>query len=82
MNAVRSKLSAGGRLVIPAEMRHALDIDVGDSVLLELDGKSLRVRSVKAAVAEVQSLARPYRPKRGSAVAELIAERRAEATRE
>lgn len=77
MSAVRSKLSAGGRLVIPAEIRHALDLKIGDPVLLELDGASSRVRSVKAAVAEIQALARPYRPKRGSAVAELIAERRA-----
>jgi bifunctional DNA-binding transcriptional regulator/antitoxin component of YhaV-PrlF toxin-antitoxin module len=78
----RSKLSAGGRLVIPAEMRQALDLAIGDPVLLELDGASLRIRSVKAAVAEIQALARPYRPKKGSAVAELIAERRAEAARE
>ena len=82
MSAVRSKLSAGGRLIIPAEMRHALDLEIGDSVLLELDGTSLRVRSVEAAVAEIQALAHPYRPKKGSAVAELIAERRAEAARE
>ena len=37
MGAIRAKIGPSGRLVIPAEYRRALGVDVGDEVVLHLE---------------------------------------------
>ncbi len=75
-------ISEGGRIVIPAAFRKALDLSVGDVVVLELDDDTLRLQPRAQRVQ--QALDRLYVQVKGgpSLVDELIAERRAEAARE
>lgn len=78
----RTRIGAGGRIVIPSAMRAALGVKEGDDVLLELDASGLHVRSVRQAVALAQQAVARYVKPGQSLSAELIAERRREAERE
>ncbi len=74
-----------GRLVLPAELRRQLDLREGDRLILtvEADG-SLRLVSAREAARRARGLLRQMLPHlEGRCLSEeLIAERRAEATRE
>ena len=82
MSTHRARIGEGGRLIIPAKMRKELDLKVGDHVVLEVDDRELRIRSLKEAVARAQALVRRYIPEGRNLADELIAERRREAERE
>ncbi len=73
------RIEPGGRVVIPEALLRALDLKVGDPVILEADGDELRLRSLRRAIAEIQALVRQYVPEGVSLVDELIADRRREA---
>lgn len=81
-----AKVIAGGKIVIPAELRRELGIKDGDSVILERDESGGFVLKTRAQV--VQEVRAAFRAMRqpgvdyGSVVDELIADRRAEAARE
>jgi AbrB family looped-hinge helix DNA binding protein len=72
-----------GRMVLPSAVRRELGITAGAPMLLgvEPDG-SLRLRPFRAAAEQTQGLLRKSAPYDGSAVDDLLAERRAEAARE
>lgn len=76
------KLSEGGRVVIPAEVRRALQVQEGDSLLLDVKDGEIRLYSRREQLRRAQALFRQYIPEGVSLVDELIAERRAEAARE
>ncbi len=82
MTEVRVKVSQGGRVVIPAEFRRALGLEIGDDVLLRLEEGQLRLITRRQAIKEAQELVRHYIPEGRSLVDELIAERRNDAIRE
>ena len=78
-----------GRLVVPAHFREALGFRPRQKVILDLEGDTIRLTTVEAAVdeavARAQALARKYDEKlgqTGSVVDEFIAERRKEAARD
>ena len=77
-----TKLDRHGRVVIPAGYRRALGLRPGDPLTLELDDGALRLIPLSQAIREAQELVAKYVDKDRSLVAELIAERRAEAARE
>jgi AbrB family looped-hinge helix DNA binding protein len=76
------KVSEGGRVVIPAELREKYHIEVGDSVVWRDDGDGLRLFSRRNGIRRAQQLLAKYRRPGESAVDELIRERRDEAARE
>jgi AbrB family looped-hinge helix DNA binding protein len=78
----RAKIGEGGRLVIPAEVRRRLAVDVGDEVVLRLVGDVLEVMTPRAALARARALIRAHVPPGKSLAAELIADRRTEAKRD
>lgn len=82
MGDVRVKISEGGRIVIPADFRRSLGLEIGDDVIVRLEDRALRVLSVREGIRQAQEMLRPYLPKDRSLADELIAERRAEAARE
>ena len=43
MNQVKTKLAEGGRIVIPAEYRQALGLQIGDEVILRLEDGAVRI---------------------------------------
>ena len=78
MHQIKTKLGEGGRIVIPAEYRQALGLQVGDEVILRLEGKELRIFTLNQAIRRAQELVNRYIPQERSLADELIAERRLE----
>lgn len=77
------KMSEGGRVVIPAEIRQSLNLKEGDTVLFELLDGEARITTRQAQLRRAQALFRKFVPEGAPSLAdELIAERRAEAARE
>ena len=77
-----TKISAGGRVVIPAEYRRALGVRPGDEVILALDDGEVRLYTKEQARKRVQNYICSLVPPGVSLVDELIRERREEAARE
>ena len=77
-----TQIGEGGRVVIPAVMRAALGVQVGDNVFMRLEDGELHILTPSQAIRKAQELLRPYLPTDRSLVDELLAERRAEAARE
>ena len=82
MQPQRVRIIEGGKLVIPAAMRRELGIATGDTVVVDVTGGELRVRSLSAAIVRAQAILRRYVPEGVSLADELIADRRREAERE
>ena len=82
MSTHRVTIASGGRVVIPAPLRKALGVGVGDSVVMELADGELRLRSLDAAIKRAQEIVDKYVPEGVSLADELIRERREEAERE
>ncbi|MBI2799089.1 MAG: AbrB/MazE/SpoVT family DNA-binding domain-containing protein [Gammaproteobacteria bacterium] len=77
------KMSEGGRVVIPAEIRAALEIKDGDTVYWELLAGEARLTTKQARIHRAQEIFQRHFPVGGPFQADaLIAERRAEAARE
>ena len=77
------KVGPGGRVLIPAELRAALGVAEGDTLVATLEDGELRLMSVQTAVLRAQALVRRSIPVlTGSVVDELIADRRRENERD
>jgi AbrB family looped-hinge helix DNA binding protein len=72
----RIRVGEEGRLVIPASMREALDIKVGDEVGLRIADNELRFSTLKRRIARAQQRLRRFIQPGPSLSDELIAERR------
>lgn len=77
------RIGPDGRVVIPAEMRRVMHLDEDGTVtaMIDEDGVVMLI-SRESAIRRTQRRARDLGRGRGSAVDELIAERRGEASRE
>ena len=82
MSGISTKIAEGGRLVIPAEHRRALGLEVGDEVVVRVEDGELRILTRSEAVKRAQEKVRRYIKGRRSLVDELGAERRVEAKRD
>lgn len=76
------ELGAGGRVVIPAPMRAALGMKVGDKLVARVEGNELRIYTMEEAMRRAQAIVRSFVPEGVSLVDELIADRRREAAKE
>lgn len=72
----RTRIGAKGRVVIPASIREALGIKVGDEVELRIEDNELRLSTLKARLAQAQRRIRRFIKPGRSLAKELIAERR------
>lgn len=79
MARAMTKIGEGGRIVIPAEYRKALEMDVGDIVILLLEEGVIRILTPHEAIRRAQSAIRAYIPEGSRLSDELIADRRREA---
>ncbi len=79
-----AKVIAGGKIVIPAELRREFGIKDGDSLVIERDESGgLSIKTYGQVVREVQAEFRAMTGNyQGSMVDDLIAQRRSEAARE
>ncbi|WCM26055.1 AbrB/MazE/SpoVT family DNA-binding domain-containing protein [Sphingomonas sp. QA11] len=73
----QAKLIAGGKIVIPAELRKALGFQTGDSLVLEREGDSIVIKTYAQVVREVQKEFRTMVGE-GYSVDQFLAERRAD----
>jgi AbrB family looped-hinge helix DNA binding protein len=78
----RARVNQNGRVVIPASFRRALQIKLGDTVVLRLDKDEMRITTLRKRLAETQEFLKKYAKPGSSVVDELIAERREAARRE
>jgi AbrB family looped-hinge helix DNA binding protein len=79
----RARINEQCRIVIPAECRAAAGLKPGDELLIETVGEGeLRLRTPEQAIKAAQAIVARHVPKDRDVVAELIAERRAQAKRE
>jgi AbrB family looped-hinge helix DNA binding protein len=77
------RVTEGGRIVIPADIRKQAGIEVGETVNIEVDADdSVRISSRKLALRRAQQEFRKRVPAGRSLADELIAERRREAANE
>lgn len=74
----KTKLTEGGRIVIPVEYRQALGLHVGDELILRLEDGEVRIFTTRQAIKRAQELVRRYIPQSRSLADVLIAERRKE----
>ena len=77
-----TKVSAGGRIVIPAEYRKAMGVRKGDEVLMSLEDGEVRLYTRQRALKRIQDIVCSLIPPGVSLVDELIREREEEAARE
>jgi AbrB family looped-hinge helix DNA binding protein len=78
----RTRVNENGRVVIPSSFRKALGIEIGDEVVLRIEGDELRITTQQHRIQRAQRRARQYLEKGTSLVDELLAERREAAKRE
>lgn len=78
------KVSQGGRVVIPADLREKLNINQGDELILEERDGELVLASKRQRIRQIrEEILAGLPPLGGRSLAdELIAERRAEAAKE
>jgi AbrB family looped-hinge helix DNA binding protein len=76
------EIGAGGRVVIPAPMRNALGMKIGDRVTMRVDDNEVRIYTFREASRKASAILREFIPENISLVDELIEERRREAKRE
>jgi len=77
-----TRLTSGGRVVLPAEARAILGLNDGAALRVRLEGRRLVLVPQAEVVREIQDKWRRLIPGDRSLVDELIADRRAEAERD
>lgn len=71
------RVASDGRLLIPAEMRQAMQLGEGGHVVAQVEAGELRVMAQLVSIQQVQARMRKYRRHGVSEVDEFLAERRA-----
>jgi AbrB family looped-hinge helix DNA binding protein len=78
----QSRIDKSGRIVLPADLRTALRVKEGDSVLVAREGKSVEIVTAKEALRQAQEYFTKLAPAEVCMSEELLRERRQEAARE
>ena len=78
----RTRVGEKGRVVIPASIREALGIRIGDEIVMRIEDNELRLSTLKTRLARAQQRLRKFIKPGRSLSAELIAERREAARHE
>lgn len=81
-NRMRLTLGPGGRVVIPAALREAMEVREGDAILAWVEDGELHLLSPRVGARQAQALLRSLMPEGASLADELIADRRREAEAE
>jgi bifunctional DNA-binding transcriptional regulator/antitoxin component of YhaV-PrlF toxin-antitoxin module len=76
------ELGAGGRLVIPAPMRAALGMKIGDRLTVQLDGNQLRIYTFQEGLRQAREIFDKYLPKGVDPVEDFLRWKREQAALE
>lgn len=79
MQTHRARMGENGRIVLPVELRKAMDLQGGQELMLTLDDDGLHIQTFRQSVARAQAMVREFVEPGRSLAEELIAERRQEA---
>jgi bifunctional DNA-binding transcriptional regulator/antitoxin component of YhaV-PrlF toxin-antitoxin module len=84
MEPQRARIDASGRLVVPVAVRRELDLRDGDELTFTAGDSpgEMRVASRRAGLKRAQALVAEFSTRGGSAVDDLLRERREDARRE
>jgi AbrB family looped-hinge helix DNA binding protein len=73
----KAHVSPSGRISLPAEFRKAVGLERGGNVIVEVDGKDIRIRTVAEIIAQAQKISRRLlKGKPHASVDDFLAERR------
>lgn len=75
-------LQENGRMILPAELRHALGVGKGDRVVLQRVGERIEMTTARLSRAEARARVQARFSGATDVVDEFLSERRAEAQRE
>jgi AbrB family looped-hinge helix DNA binding protein len=78
MSSILSQVSAGGRIVIPADIRRKMGIHSGDQVILSYHDGELHIATKKQRLQQAKTIVTTYTANH-SLAEELLEERRKEA---
>ncbi len=78
MLATKIKIATGGRLIIPIHIRKAMDIEIGDELLMKVENQELKIFNLNHAIQEAQSLMAKHNPQKIKLSEEIIQDRRRE----
>ena len=76
------RVADGGRIVIPAEVRQRLGMEVGTDIVLTVQDDHATLMNARAARRKARERVRRYVPLNASLSKELMAERKLESRRE
>lgn len=82
MQMQQTRMGQNGRVVIPAEMRHAMGLKAGDEVVMRLEAGEIRLIALRDSVRQARSLFRLHVPEGAPVVDDFTASRRQEAADE
>lgn len=80
--ALWTKIDAGGRVIVPAVYRRALDLAEGSDVQIRLEDDEIKIVPRDVAIRRAQEIVRRYVPGGESLVDDLLRERRREVAQE
>ena len=75
---ITTRLGSDGRIVLPAVVRRALGLRPGDQLIVDVEGREIRLVTVAEAARRAQELVRRYVDPGESLAESLVAERRRE----
>jgi AbrB family looped-hinge helix DNA binding protein len=79
---IKTRLGSDGRIVLPAVVRRALGLRPGDQLIVDVEGREIRLVTVAEAARRAQELVRRYVDPGESLAESLVAERRKESADE
>jgi AbrB family looped-hinge helix DNA binding protein len=79
---IKTRLGSDGRIVLPAVVRRALGLRPGDQLIIDVEGREIRLVTVAEAARRAQELVRRYVDPGESLAESLVAERRRESADE
>jgi AbrB family looped-hinge helix DNA binding protein len=82
IEGIQTRINENGRIVVPAVIRKAMGLNLGDSVVMSLEDGVLHIEPQFARVRKIQAEFKPFSKPESLASDELIGERREEARRE
>jgi AbrB family looped-hinge helix DNA binding protein len=82
MSQIKTRIGAGGRIVLPAAVRRAMGVVPGDELILVADEEGVHLVTPAQAALRAQRMVRKWVAPRRRLARELISERRREAARE
>ena len=78
MSTVVSRIDQAGRISVSAQQRRALGLESGSPIIISVVGNELRIRSMSAAMSELQSEAGQFLQREAASVDAFIARRRSD----